>query len=147
RFVSSMARAERQWNQFARSVQRQAKVLPQAIRDAVPASLALGRSVSRWAAVATAALTGLSAAGVKLAADFEQSQIALETLLGSADKAERPLREPEVYARKTPFEFVGLQQASRQPWAYGVTAGRVLDMLATIGDAVATMGGSNQMFE
>lgn len=147
RFVSNMARAERQWNQFARSVQRQAKVLPQAIRDAVPASLALGRNVSRWAAVATAALSGLSAAGVKLAADFEQSQIAFETLLGSADKAERFLRELEVYARRTPFGFVGLQQASRQLLAYGFTAGQVLDMIEPIGDAVAAMGGSNQMFE
>src|SRR5690606_13848959 len=89
----------------------------------------------------------LSAAGVKLAADFEQSQIAFETLLGSADKAERFLRELEVYARKTPFGFVGLQQASRQLLAYGFTAGQVLDMIEPIGDAVAAMGGSNQMFE
>lgn len=147
RFVSSIAKAERQWNSFSRSVQRQAKTLPKSIREAVPASLALGRNVVKWTAVASAALTGLGAAGVKLAADFEQSQIAFETLLGSAERANRFLRELEVYARRTPFGFVGLQQASRQLLAYGFTAGRVLDMIEPIGDAVAAMGGSNQMFE
>ncbi len=70
RFVSSIARAERQWNSFARSVQRQAKTLPKSIREAVPASLTLGRNVAKWTAVASAALTGLGAVGVKLAADF-----------------------------------------------------------------------------
>ena len=147
RFVSNMARAERQWNQFARSVQRQAKVLPQAIREAVPASLALGRNVAKWAAVATAALGGLSAAGVKLAADFEQSQIAFETMLGDAERAQWFLRELEVYARRTPFGFVGLQRSARQLLAYGFTADRVLEMITPIGDTVAAMGGGQQMLE
>ena len=147
RFVSNMARAERQWNRFARSVQRQAKVLPQAIRDAVPASLALGRNVAKWTAVATAALGGLSAAGVKLAADFEQSQIAFETMLGDAERAQRFLRELEVYARRTPFGFVGLQRSARQLLAYGFTADRVLEMITPIGDTVAAMGGGQQMLE
>ena len=147
RFVSSIAKAERQWNSFARSVQRQSRTLPKALREAVPASLALGRNVAKWAAVATAALSGLSAAGVKLAADFEQSQIAFETLLGSAERAEQFLRELEVYSRRTPFGFVGLQQSARQLLAYGFTADRVLAMITPIGDTVAAMGGSQQMLE
>src|SRR5690606_25471184 len=147
RFVSSIAKAERKWNSFDRSVQRQAKTLPKAIQEAVPASLTLGRNVAKWAAVATAAMSGLSAAGVKLAADFEQSQIAFETLLGSAERAERFLRELEVYARKTPFGFVGLQQSARQLLAYGFTADKVLAMITPIGDTVAAMGGSQQMLE
>lgn len=147
RFVSSIAKAERQWNSFSRSVQRQAKTLPKSIREAVPASLALGRNVAKWAAVATAALGGLSAAGVKLAADFEQSQIAFETMLGDAERARRFLRELEVYARRTPFGFVGLQQSARQLLAYGFTADRVLEMITPIGDTVAAMGGGQQMLE
>ena len=147
RFVSNMARAERQWNKFARSVQRQSRTLPKALREAVPASLALGRNVTKWAAVATAALGGLSAAGVKLAADFEQSQIAFETMLGDAERAQRFLRELEVYARRTPFGFVGLQRSARQLLAYGFTADRVLEMITPIGDTVAAMGGGQQMLE
>src|SRR5690606_18476618 len=142
-----MARAERQWNSFARSVQRQSRTLPKALREAVPASLALCRNVAKWTAVATAALSGLSAAGVKLAADFEQSQIAFETMLGDAERARRFLRELEVYARRTPFGFVGLQQSARQLLAYGFTADRVLEMITPIGDTVAAMGGGQQMLE
>src|SRR5690606_9612837 len=147
RFVSSIARAERQWNSFARSVQRQAKILPKAIQEAVPASLTLGRNVVKWTAVASAAISGLGAAGVKLAADFEQAQIAFETMLGDAERAEQFLRELEVYARRTPFGFVGLQQSARQLLAYGFTADRVLAMITPIGDTVAAMGGSQQMLE
>src|SRR5690606_19851606 len=147
RFVSSIAKAERQWNSFARSVQRQAKTLPKAIQEAVPASLALGRNVVKWTAVTSAAISGLSAAGVKLAADFEQSAIAFETLLGSAERATRFLRELEVYARRTPFGFAGLQAAARQLLAFGFSADRVLGMIEPLGDAVAAMGGSQQMLD
>ena len=71
---------------------------------------------------------------MKLAADFEQSQIAFETMLGDAERAQRFLRELEVYARRTPFGFVGLQRSARQLLAYGFTADRVLEMITPIGD-------------
>lgn len=147
RFVSAINKAERSWNTFAKSIRQNSKSMPKAIQSVTPAALTMARTVAKAAAVAGAALTGLGSVGIKLAADFEQSQIAFTTLLGSAEAADRFLRELEIHARRTPFGFTQLQQASRQLLAYGFTADRVLDMITPIGDAVAAMGGGSQMFE
>jgi len=147
RFVSAISKADRRWNNFARNIQRQSRSMPEAIRKVTPAALTMARVVTRATAVAGAALTGLGGVGIKLAANFEQSQIAFTTLLGSAEEADRFLRELEVYARTTPFGFVGLQDTARQLLAFGFTADKVLDMITPIGDAVAAMGGNQQMLE
>jgi tape measure domain-containing protein len=147
RFVSAISKADRRWNNFARNIQRQSRSMPEAIRKVTPAALTMARVVTRATAVAGAALTGMGAVGVKMAANFEQSQIAFTTLLGSAEEASRFLRELEIQARRTPFGMAELQQASRQLLAYGFTADRVLEMITPIGDAVAAMGGGSQMFE
>ena len=147
RFVSAISKADRRWNTFARNIQRHSRSMPEAIRKVTPAALTMARVVTRATAIAGAALTGMGAVGVKMAADFEQSQIAFTTLLGSAEEASRFLRELEIQARRTPFGFTQLQQASRQLLAYGFAADRVLEMITPIGDAVAAMGGSSQMFE
>lgn len=141
RFVSGISRAERQWNQFAKSVQRQAKTLPKSIQSAVPASLALGRNVAKIGAVAGIALSGLAAWGVKLAAQWEQTQIAFTTLLGSADAANKFLGQLVEFAARTPFNLTNIAQASRQLLAYGFAAEQVLPTLSAIGDAVAALGG------
>lgn len=147
RFVSAISQAERQWNSFARTVQRQAKQMPKAIQEATPAALTLARHVSRIAAVAGAAISGMGLWGVRLQAQFEQSQIAFETLLGSAEAAQEFLGELEKQARRTPFGFTGLQEHARQLLAFGFTADKVLSMITPIGDAVAAMGGNQQVME
>lgn len=147
RFVSAISKADRRWNTFARNIQRHSRSMPEAIRKVTPAALTMARVVTRATAVAGAVLSGMGAVGVKMAANFEQSQIAFTTLLGSAEEASRFLRELEIHARRTPFGMAELQQASRQLLAYGFTADRVLEMITPIGDAVAAMGGGSQMFE
>lgn len=141
RFIGAISRAERQWNQFARSIQRQAKTLPESIRSAVPASLALGRNIVKLGAVAGAVFSGLAIWGVRLAAQWEQTQIAFTTLLGSAEKANKFLGDLVEFAARTPFQFTGLAQASRQLLAYGFAAEQVLPTLQSIGDAVSALGG------
>ncbi|MEW6048248.1 MAG: tape measure protein, partial [Bacillota bacterium] len=141
RFVSAVSRAERQWNQFARSIQRQAKTLPESIRSAVPASLVLGRNIVKIGAVAGAAFAGMAAWGVRLAAQWEQAQIAFTTLLGSAEEANKFLGQLVEFAARTPFNLTNITQASRQLLAYGFAAEQVLPTLSAIGDAVAALGG------
>lgn len=141
RFIGAISRAERQWNQFARSIQRQAKILPESIRSAVPASLALGRNIVKLGAVAGAVFSGLAIWGVRLAAQWEQTEIAFTTLLGSAESANKFLGELVEFAARTPFNLTNIAQASRQLLAYGFTAEQVLPTLSAIGDAVSALGG------
>lgn len=85
----------------------------------------------------------LSLLGKKMfssAASFEQLQIAMETMLGSADKAKVLLEDLDKLAVKTPFQISEVQQAARQMLAYGIEAEKVVDTTRMLGDVSAGLG-------
>ena len=79
-----------------------------------------------------------------IAADFEQTQIAFETMLKSAEKAQQFLKEASDFANKTPFEFPELINSSKLLMAFGFEADKVLDMLKTIGDTASGLGAGSE---
>ncbi|GAQ25096.1 tape measure protein [Tepidanaerobacter syntrophicus] len=79
-----------------------------------------------------------------IAADFEQTQIAFETMLKSAEKAQQFLKEASEFANKTPFEFPELINSSKLLMAFGFEADKVLDMLKTIGDTASGLGAGSK---
>lgn len=79
-----------------------------------------------------------------IAADFEQTQIAFETMLKSAEKAKQFLKEASEFANKTPFEFPELINSSKLLMAFGFEADKVLDMLKTIGDTASGLGAGSE---
>ena len=81
---------------------------------------------------------------MEIAADFEQTQIAFETMLKSAEKAEKFLKEASEFANKTPFEFPELINSSKLLMAFGFEADKVLDMLKTIGDTASGLGAGSE---
>ena len=74
------------------------------------------------------------------AADFEQLQIAMETMLGSADKAKKLLSELDKLAVKTPFQITEVQDAARQMLAYGIEADKVVETTRMLGDVSSGLG-------
>jgi hypothetical protein len=78
--------------------------------------------------------------GVKSAADFEQTRIGLENMLGSADKAKKLLAQISDFAAKTPFEFPELAQAARQLVAFGFSADEAYNTMKNLGDVSAAVG-------
>jgi len=144
RFVGGLSQAERRWDKFVRSIQRDAKLLPETIRKATSASLALLRLVVKFGAAGIAITTGLGLVGIKLAANFEQTRIAFTTLLGDVQKANAFLHELVEFSARTPFRFTGVTQAARQLLAYGFAAEEVLPTLTAVGDAVAALGGGQE---
>lgn len=80
-------------------------------------------------------------AGIKMAGQMEQTKIAFTTMLGSAEKADKFIRGLWDFAAKTPFEFEGLAQSSRQLLAFGFQAKEIVPMMTAIGDAVSALGG------
>lgn len=82
-----------------------------------------------------------AAAGVvKSAANFEQTRIGLENMLGSADKARKLLSQISDFAAKTPFEFPELAQATRQLVAFGFSADDAYKTMKQLGDVSAAVG-------
>lgn len=65
---------------------------------------------------------------------FQQLEIAFETMLGSADKANALMAQLMDTARKTPFEMGDVAQGAKQLLAYGVQADEVNATLIKLGD-------------
>lgn len=88
-----------------------------------------------------AAAVGVGVKSVIMAGNLEQSEIAFTTMLGSAQKAKDFLADLSDFAAKTPFEFEGLQNSSRQLLAFGFQAEQIIPMMTSIGNAVSGLGG------
>lgn len=51
---------------------------------------------------------------MRLAGNLEQATVAFETMLGSADKAQKMLSDLSDFAMATPFELTGIRQNAKQ---------------------------------
>lgn len=77
---------------------------------------------------------------MNFAGDYEQTQIAFETMLKSAEKANKFLKEASNFANTTPFEFPELINSSKLLLAFGFDAKNVLSILKTVGDTASGLG-------
>lgn len=74
---------------------------------------------------------------IKLGVDFEQTQVSFETMLGSAELANKVLKEAESFAAKTPFRFSEVVTGEKQLLAYGFGAETLTDNLTILGDVAS----------
>lgn len=102
----------------------------------------LGALTAGAAIVGGMGLVGFMA--FRTAAQFEQYNIAFETLLGSQERAAEFLAELRQFAQVTPFDLEGLVEGSKLLLAYGFELERILPMLQTIGDATAALGAGEE---
>lgn len=103
----------------------------------------VGVGVAGVGAAATATFGGLAGAlafPVKLAADLEQTTVAFETMLGSADEAQKMLGQLRDFAASTPLAFDEIADASKKLLAFGVSAGEVEQELRRVGDIALGIG-------
>lgn len=95
----------------------------------------------KYAAVAFAtAGAAATVFAVKSAANFEQTRIGLENMLGSADAARAMLSKVSKFAAETPFEFPELAQATRQLVAFGFSGEDAFKTMTQLGDVSAAIG-------
>lgn len=135
KFKAAMKAAEAQTRHTAGAIERQFVRL-----GARLGSTMLNAGKTMALGLAAAGIAG-GAAGLKLAADWEQAELAFSTMLGSASKASSFMKELEAFAARTPFELPGLIDASRKLLAFGFAVQDVLPMMTAIGDAVSGLGG------
>lgn len=74
------------------------------------------------------------------ASDFEQSRIAFDTMLGSAEKAKKLLKEVSDFAAKTPFELPEVVEGAKKLLAYNVEAENLLPTFRMLGDIASGVG-------
>ena len=77
---------------------------------------------------------------VKAAAEFEQTGIAFEVMLKSADKAKKLMSDIQAFAIKTPFQQKDLEVSTKKLLAYGVELDKVLPTMQKLGDVSAITG-------
>jgi tape measure domain-containing protein len=157
--ASSIENAGRRIAKALGEIQRRAAVFGSAVGSAfdkvAPYAQRLGATVSTMAtrvglamtAVGAAVVGGTAAMGFEFLSLQQQSQVAFETMLGSAQKAQSFLAELHAFAAATPFEFPGLISSAQKLLAMGFAAEEVLPMMTSIGDATAALGGTPETLE
>ncbi len=91
-------------------------------------------------AAATAATAAAGAAFLKMAGDMEQTEIAMTTMLGSAEEANTLIKDITDFASKTPFQLTGLIESSKQLLAFGFESEEVLGTMESLGNIAAGVG-------
>lgn len=105
-------------------------------------------SLAGVAARATAALGAVAAVGagaviknmISTEAQLEQNRISFTTMLGDAEKAQSFMGDLSDFAKKTPFEILGIQDSAKKLMAYGIESDKVIDTLNTLGNISAGVG-------
>lgn len=97
------------------------------------------------AAIATvgAGLVALGRIGVNYNAQIESYTMGLTTLLGTAEEANKVIKNIKEDAAKTPFDVAGLVQANQLLIGAGVSAENARETILALGDAVSATGGGN----
>jgi|GEM_PF-1619247 len=80
---------------------------------------------------------------ITMASDVENSKVAFEVLLGSAEKAKNMLGDMKKFADKTPFTFTDLQAAGKTMLGFQIPADKVMTTLKNLGDV--SMGDSEKL--
>ena len=127
---------------FAQSFGRTA---PAAVNSFVGSIGSAGATLLKFTGVAglvSAAIGGIFSLkeGFSLAADFEQTTVAMGVMLGSADKAKEVLGELKQFSNSTPFRFPELAASAKQLSAFGIDADELLPTLKMLGDIASGTG-------
>ena len=79
-------------------------------------------------------MVGLLNSIVQVRGQFQQLEIAFETMLGNSTKAQALMAQMVETAAKTPFDLMGVAEGAKQLMAYGVSADKVNDTLVRLGN-------------
>lgn len=82
-------------------------------------------------------MKGLVSEVANVRGQFQQLEVAFNTMLGSADKADALMSQLVRTAAMTPFDLEGVAQGAKQLLAYGMEAENVNETLIRLGDIAA----------
>ena len=88
----------------------------------------------------TSRLNDLVTGFFTLGTQTEQTNIAFEVMLGSAEKGQKMLKDLANFAKRTPFEIPQLENTSKSLLAMGFGASEIIPTLQMLGDISAGVG-------
>lgn len=100
---------------------------------------------NRIKSVASVAFAGFTAKEIistlgTVRGEFQQFEIAFETMLGSGQKAKGMISDLANLAASTPFNMKGVVNGAKQLLAYGFAANEITDTMRRLGDVSAGLG-------
>lgn len=100
---------------------------------------------NRIKSVASVAFAGFTAKEIvstlaNVRGDFQQFEIAFETMLHSEEKAKAMIADLANLAATTPFDMKGVVAGAKQLLAYGFAANQITDTMRRLGDVSAGLG-------
>lgn len=133
---NQLTQAQRELRNFARTGEKDVSVLGK--------NFASVWSSFQWFLEKTAGLAVISywlqqiwSSAITLAGNLEQAKISFTTMLGSAEEANILLAKLSDFAKKTPFELVGIRQNAKQLLAMGIESKDLIPTLKSLGDVSA----------
>lgn len=113
----------------------------QALNTSFNHAFSIGKTVAKGAAVVATGVLAIGAAavgtGVKMGNELEKAELQFETLTGSAQKAEKIVKDLFTFAKRTPFETGPVIEAARTLQTFGGDALNTSKSLTLVGDAAA----------
>ena len=99
----------------------------------------------RIRSIASMAFSGFTAKEIistlaNVRGDFQQFEIAFETMLHSGEKAKAMILDLAKLAASTPFDMKGVVSGAKQLLAYGFAADQITDTMRRLGDISAGLG-------
>ena len=77
---------------------------------------------------------------LQAAGAMEQVDVALTTMIGSAEDAAKLQKDLIEFAKKTPFEIEGIFKSTKQLLAYGIAQEDIIDTMSNLGNIAAGVG-------
>jgi len=103
-------------------------------------AMAVGQLAANGITRAIDAVVSASSNVLQSAADFQQSRVAFDTMLGSAEKAKKMLKEISDFAQRTPFELPEVVTGAKQLLAYNIEAEKIIPTFEALGNIAAGVG-------
>lgn len=124
-FVSATRQAEAAAGTMTRKVSNEGAALDSMFKKLAGSVAAIGAGFS-----ATKLISDI----VRVRGEFQQLEIAMETMLGSTEKASSLMGQLTSTAAKTPFGLTDIAQGAKQLLAYGTASEEVNDTLVRLGN-------------
>lgn len=107
-----------------------------AFENAKDSSIAFAKGIG----VVGGGILAFGGMALKAAGDLEATKMAFNTMLGSAEKANKLLGDLQDLALHSNFDLKGIQTSAKQLLAYGSTQEQVIPQLKMLGDVSALLG-------
>lgn len=124
-----------QFSGLGATVQQQSSIIDQSLSNPLRSATSLLSNFG--AAFSVGAFTKQL---IEVRGEFQKTEIAFETMLGSKEKAEALNAQLIDTAARTPFDMSSITSSAKQLLAYGVAAEDVNETLVTLGDIAAGVG-------